>query len=248
VPETAWNRDFWNGGYDWKTGGEEWSETWGGSEAQWFGSLLPRLHRFLPAGRILEIAPGFGRWTKFLLPACRQYLGIDLSAQCITTCRHTFGGIRHAEFAVNDGLSLADAPNGHFDLVFSFDSLVHAEIDVIQSYIPQIIRKLLPNGAAFIHHSNLAVFNGSIGEPHARAQSVSAAIIANLISENGGKILIQEVINWGGEDTHDCLTLFCRAAAYPSHEPIFLNNPRFMEEAALIKHFQSRYASLRMAP
>jgi hypothetical protein len=27
---------------------------WGGSEPQWFGSLYPRLHRFLPARAILE--------------------------------------------------------------------------------------------------------------------------------------------------------------------------------------------------
>jgi hypothetical protein len=45
MPEIAWNQATWSGGYDWKTAGEEWSETWGGSEAQWFGSLLPRLHR-----------------------------------------------------------------------------------------------------------------------------------------------------------------------------------------------------------
>src|SRR6516225_851954 len=158
MPQIGWNRETWNGGYDWKTGGEEWSETWGGSEAQWFGSLLPRLHRFLPAGRILEIAPGYGRWTKFLLPECRQYLGIDLSTQCVKACQRAFADVEHAKFAVNDGFSLSDARECHFDLVFSFDSLVHAEVDVIQSYITQIIKKLSSRGVAFIHHSNLFAF------------------------------------------------------------------------------------------
>ena len=70
MPELDWNKAVFDGNYDWRQGGEEWSAPWGGSEAQWFGSLYPRLHRLLPAGRILEIAPGFGRWTKFLIPAC----------------------------------------------------------------------------------------------------------------------------------------------------------------------------------
>lgn len=247
MPEVAWNQATWNGSYDWKTAGEEWSETWGGSEAQWFGSLLPRLHRFLPAKHILEIAPGCGRWTKFLLPWCGLYLGIDLSAQCIATCVQTFSDAKYAKFIVNDGLSLADAHDRYFDLVFSFDSLVHAEIDVIRSYITQVIKKLSPSGVAFIHHSNLLAFGGTLGTPHFRAQSVSAAVVADLVEKDGGKILIQEVINWGGQHTHDCLTLFCRADAFASHAPLFLTNPKFMEEAFLIKQYQSPYSALANA-
>lgn len=49
--------------YDWKDSGEEWSAPWGNSAAQWFGTILPRTSQCLPAGTILEIAPGFGRWT-----------------------------------------------------------------------------------------------------------------------------------------------------------------------------------------
>ncbi|MGH8591225.1 MAG: hypothetical protein ACREXX_18480 [Gammaproteobacteria bacterium] len=60
MPDLQWNIASWNGSYDWSTGGEEWSEAWGGSEAQWFGSLYPRPRRRLPTGSILEIAPGWG--------------------------------------------------------------------------------------------------------------------------------------------------------------------------------------------
>ena len=60
MPDLNWNKTVWGSTYGWQAGGEEWSETWGSSEAQWFGSIFPRLHRFLPARQILEIAPG---WT-----------------------------------------------------------------------------------------------------------------------------------------------------------------------------------------
>ena len=43
MPDLQWNIAAWDGSYDWSTGGEEWSQVWGGSEAQWFGSLYPRL-------------------------------------------------------------------------------------------------------------------------------------------------------------------------------------------------------------
>jgi len=237
----TWNTaSFWST-YDWKARGEEWSESWGGSEAQWFGSLFPRLHRFLPANRILEIAPGFGRWTHYLLPTCRELLGIDVSSDCVAACRERFRAARHASFSQNDGLSLTDAKDGSFDLVFSFDSLVHADIDVMASYVPQILQKLTDQGVAFVHHSNLLQFNGSIGTPHGRAPSVSARKIADLVKRNRGKILVQEMINWGGEDMHDCLTLFARDSHKAGQGRLIKNN-RFMDEAFIIRDFQSVYS------
>jgi len=227
VPDLNWNSAEWSVTFDWRTGGEEWSEPWGGSGPQWFGSLYPRLRHFLPVHRILEIAPGFGRWTKFLLPACKEYVGIDLSAKCVDACREIFAADKHAKFFKNDGLLLEMAPDASVDLVFSFDSLVHAEIEVLESYVPEILRKLSPAGVAFIHHSNLFAYGDSIGAPHARAKSVSADKVVDLVERNGGKVLVQEVINWG-EHLHDCFTLFARGTAYVNAQTVRLKNPRYM--------------------
>jgi len=140
MPELRWNEVVWGDARSWRDAGEQWSVPWGSSEAQWFGSIYPRLHRLLPARRILEIAPGFGRWTRFLLSACENYFGADLSPVCIAACRNTFSDAGHAKFVQNDGMSLAEIPDSSVDLVFSFDSLVHAELDVFKSYVPQIIK------------------------------------------------------------------------------------------------------------
>jgi SAM-dependent methyltransferase len=244
MPDLSWNTAFWNGNYDWKTGGEEWSEAWGGSEAQWFGSLYPRLHRFLPAKSVIEIAPGFGRWTKFLIPNSSEYIGIDLSQECVDACRHIFGErtfSKHVSFLKNDGLSLIGVKNASCDLVFSFDSLVHADLEVIQSYIPEIVRVLSSDGVAFVHHSNLLPFNGSLGQPHARSLTVSADIVASVIESAGGSVLVQEIINWGGEHMHDCLTLFGRHRAHA--KSIRIENPRFMDEALIIRDFQAAWSN-----
>jgi SAM-dependent methyltransferase len=246
MPDLDWNKTLWGGGYNWQGSGEEWSAAWGGSEAQWFGALFPRIHRLLPAHGILEIAPGYGRWTHFLIPACSDYLGIDLSAACIDACRTRFRNSPHARFICNDGLSLDNAPDASFDLIFSFDSLVHAEIDIFQAYIPQLIRKLTPNGIAFLHHSNLKGFDNPEGiNSHSRANSVSGRNVAKLITESGGKVIIQEIITWDGVGPVDCLTTFGRSDTNGDNNTVYLVNLSFMEEAAIILKYQKPYCEIK---
>ncbi|MBB1126955.1 class I SAM-dependent methyltransferase [Thiospirillum jenense] len=246
MPDLAWNKTYWDGGYDWQGRGEEWSEAWGSSEAQWFGSLYPRLHRFLPAEHVLEIAPGYGRWTRHLLRHIHGgYHGIDMANEVIGHCQRTFiQQPPHIQFDVNDGLSLAAAPDHHFDLVFSFDSLVHADLDVHEIYIPQILAKLKTTGVAFIHHSNWADANETQPNTHCRAENVSGQLYAELIRRAGGHVLIQECINWGTETLIDALTLFCRADRPHLSSTIEIANPHFMLEATLIKNVYHRYCQV----
>lgn len=246
MPDIAWNSHWWGDHYHWKTGGEEWSDPWGGSEAQWFGSIYPRLHRFLPAKSILEIAPGFGRWTRFLIPNSSRYVGVDLNQKCVDACRRIFCkrgffGPSHPRFIKNDGLSLSGVKSNSCDLVFSFDSLVHADLEILQTYIPEIIRVLSPAGVAFLHHSNLLAFGGTIGQPHARSLTVSADNVASTIHDCGGSVLIQEIISWESEHImFDCLTLFGRRRA--DIKPVRIENPRFMDEASIIRDFQAPWS------
>lgn len=121
------NRTFWNDKYDWSTGGDEWSKGFGGTEALWFFVIYPRIHRFIPSGTILEIAPGFGRWTQFLKTQCQSMIAVDLSERCIKHCKTRFASETHIQFHTNDGTSLDAVPDNSIDFVFSFDSLVHVE-------------------------------------------------------------------------------------------------------------------------
>jgi SAM-dependent methyltransferase len=244
MQDADWNRQLWDGRYNWVTQGEEWSAAWGGSEPQWFGAIYPRLHRVLPASSILEIAPGMGRWTKFLLPLCRNYVGVDISLECVRGCQKVFADAPHARFVHNDGYSLFEAEDHSFDLVFSFDSLVHAEFDVLKSYIPQILQKLNERGVAFLHHSNLGALGTAVANPHLRALSVSQQNIEDLIVESGGRVIIQEVIDWGPDQIpQDCLTMLAKDTGQQT-EPLHLHNLRFMEECAIIRLFQAPYSQI----
>src|SRR5271165_6047234 len=76
MPSIEENLVKWDEEYGWSTGGDEWSGAWGNASAQWYGCVFPRIRRFLPARSILEIAPGFGRWTRFLLDHCDNLIGV----------------------------------------------------------------------------------------------------------------------------------------------------------------------------
>lgn len=241
MPNLSWNISQWDEQYRWDLRGEEWSSSWGSSEAQWFATLYPRLHRHLPAARILEIAPGFGRWTRYLLEYCDEYTGIDLSAECVNACKETFRRFEKARFFKNDGLSLGDA-DGQYDFVFSFDSLVHADAGVLDRYVPAIVKVLRHDGVAFIHHSNYRD-SGETNNAHYRSEDVSATMVREIIEQNGGAVLVQETINWGSNFLIDCLTTFGPGDA--REQPIIFANNRFMDEASNAKLVIDRYSSIR---
>lgn len=157
MPTIEQNRAAW-GAARWGHAGDKWSSEWGTVHMQWYGSLLPRIASFVPAPTILEIAPGFGRWTAYLKNLCQRLIIVDLNAQCIEGCRDRFAAESHISYFVNDGTSLDMVEDCSIDFIFSYDSLVHAEDAVLRGYAAQFARKLRPEGVAFIHHSNLGSF------------------------------------------------------------------------------------------
>src|SRR6266513_531422 len=165
--------------YDWKEAGEEWSQPWGSSAAQWAGTIFPRIRECLPAETILEIAPGFGRWTHYLKDYCNELWAVDKSSNCIEACRERFASHSHVRCVLNDGRSLSMIPDASVDFVFSFDSFVHPDRDVVQEYLRQLGTKLKVGGKGFIHHSNFGEYVNSPRErlPEALAKPLIKAKI-----------------------------------------------------------------------
>lgn len=93
---------------DWKDGGEEWSKPWGNSAAQWAGVIFPRIRDYLPAGTILEIAPGFGRWTHYLKDHCDNLWLVEKADQCFEACCRRFGNEPRIKIYHNDGALAVD--------------------------------------------------------------------------------------------------------------------------------------------
>jgi ubiquinone/menaquinone biosynthesis C-methylase UbiE len=235
MPELNENVAYWDGDFNWRQGGDEWSEWWGGPRAQWRATIYPRVKEFLPARRVLEIAPGYGRWTQFLRHHCDELIGIDLSAECIEACRLRFRRDRRLSFHANDGKSLAAVQDGTVDFVFSFDSLVHVEQDVMDAYLAELARVLSVDGVGFLHHSNMAAYATEDGQPipHWRARSVSAETVAQSAADVGLNCFRQELVAWGAdhEFLNDSFTWIARAHSTHDRPREVIANATFMEEA-----------------
>jgi ubiquinone/menaquinone biosynthesis C-methylase UbiE len=254
---------MWNTNYEWQKEGEEWSLAWGGSEAQWFRTIFPRIHSFIPATTILEIAPGFGRWTHFLKDYCDKLIVVDLSENCIKECKQRFTNDSHILYHVNNGKSLEMIADNSIDFVFSFDSLVHAESDVIQSYIKQLTRKLKANGVGFIHHSNIGAYKqvfslskklpfylknplikrGFLDPAHWRALTMTARLFEGYCEESDLICIGQELINWRTRRLIDCFSLFTKRTSVWARPNEIVKNPDFMKEASLTKKLSKLYST-----
>jgi SAM-dependent methyltransferase len=256
MPAIADNLAVWNRSYHWSDAGDEWSHAWGSPDAQWWGAIYPRIYPFAPTGTILEIAPGFGRWTGYLAAICRRLIAVDLSPNCVARCRERFRSLTHAEFHTNDGCTLPMVEDREVDFAFSFDSLVHCDLDVLTGYLREFSRTLAPEGVAFIHHSNVGAYwrwewlprvrprklTGrayawlqSRYNPHWRAANVSAELVRDACAAAGLVWVTQEIVNWGGHQLSDCFSTIVRAGSKWARAPQIIVNPQFMDEAERLR-------------
>lgn len=265
MPSVTENKRLWDEDFEWTHRGDEWSETWGGPSMQWYGSILPRIHSFVPTGRILEIACGYGRWTQFLKDLCSDLTVIDLAEECVAACRKRFADSSNIEYHVNDGSSLSMIPDESIDFVFSFDSLVHADRSVLEAYISQLPRLLSDGGGAFLHHSNLAAYRRTasvvrrargiprlegalarlfiLERTHLRDVTVSAAIVREFAEDSGLRCLSQEIVPWGTRRAqYDCFTTLVKGAGPEVGDTRVLRNAGFMKEANNLAHLSRLYA------
>jgi SAM-dependent methyltransferase len=269
VPSIAENLDFWEVEYDWGQRGDAWSGPWGDASAQWYGSILPRVRHFLPAQSVLEIAPGFGRWTQFLLDYCDELIGVDLAPKCVDACRRRFANHQNATFDANDGQSLPMVRDSSIDFAFSYDSLVHVESETLDGYLSELARVLKPEGVAFLHHSNYGTYQrsahrleplqgvfdrlpsvvraglirtGTYRGSHMRAKSVTAAGFTEQCREVGLRCVAQELVNWeGGVLLLDCFSVVARPGSSWDRPNRLVKNRLFRVDARAIRRSDVAY-------
>ncbi len=239
--------------YEWIAAGEEWSEPWGGSAGQWFGSILPRIQAALPAKTILEIGSGFGRWSNYLRDHCEQLCLVDPDARCMQACQERFAADPKIRFYRNEGDSLGEIADESVDFIFSFDSLVHVRRRTIETYLTQLAGKLNRDGLAFIHHSNLGEYASSfarrartlrrkaVSSDHQRDPEMTAGLFRQLTGQHGLKCVSQELVNWRGRRLIDCFSLIARVESKWPEAGRPLRNRDFMLEAQLIQRVAAHY-------
>ena len=235
------NLAIWSSNWDWSQRGDEWSWWWGDTPALWTAVLLPRIHAFVPTGSILEIAPGYGRWTQFLKDLCEHLTIVDLTEGCIEHCRERFADATNIEYHVNDGRSLEMVEDGSIDFAFSFDSLVHVEEDVLGAYVDQLARKVPSR-----FFEPLVRRGVLINLPAWRAESVTAELFADRCEQAGLSCITQEKVSWEfGRYVIDTFSFFTPRGSRWDRPRRVLRNPLFVREAARARELYARESFTR---
>jgi len=148
----------WDSKYNWKLDGDEWSDQAAYCKKpynKWKNSIVKNFifKNINHKANILEIAPGHGRWTEFLVKKSNNLTIVDLNAKCIDFCKKKFSNFKNIQYHVNDGKTLDFIKSDSIDFIWSYDSFVHMEKDVIESYFKEFFRVLKKGGIAIIHHS-----------------------------------------------------------------------------------------------
>jgi SAM-dependent methyltransferase len=103
---------------------------------------------------VLEIGPGGGRWTQFLIGA-REVVLVELNPQFFRYLRKRFRKQRHKlRFYRTSGYELDEIDDGSVDFVFSFGTFVHIDPPGIDEYLGEIRRVLRPGGTTTLQYAD----------------------------------------------------------------------------------------------
>ncbi len=148
--------------------GEQWGDPAAPPLRRWLATLtgrgrfrnLPRVvETFItpyvgPDRVVLEIGPGGGRWTQFLIGA-RELVLVDLNPEFFDYLRERFPeAVPRMRFYQTKGYDLAGVADASIDFAFSFGTFVHIEPDGIDAYLAELYRVLRPGGLAVIQYAD----------------------------------------------------------------------------------------------
>ena len=101
---------------------------------------------------ILEIGPGGGRWTRYMLKANHLY-AIDYHQELLDELKSNFSN-SNISYIKNNGDDFPSVPDESIDFLFSFGVFVHLDIDIIDQYVKNMKRLLKPGSNIVIQYSD----------------------------------------------------------------------------------------------
>ena len=160
---------------------------------------------------VVDLAAGHGRNSEMLRTVARKIYVVDVNVENIDFCRQRFAGDDRFTFITNNGIDLSALADESITLVYSFDSMVHFDSDVVRAYLKEFKRVLKPGGRAFCHHSNYTRNpGGNIRENPAWRNFMSQSMMAHYAIKEGLTVARSKIVAWGeteAESELDCFTL-----------------------------------------
>ncbi|MGN6371246.1 MAG: class I SAM-dependent methyltransferase [Phycisphaerae bacterium] len=154
----------------------------------------------------MDFACGHGRNSAKLVEHAKQLLCVDVNPEAIRKCKERFAGKPGVNCILNDGATLSAIDDGAVTFIYSFDSVVHFEIDLVRTYMVEFKRVMRPGATAFIHHSNVG--SGTYGTNVHGRSGVSAESFKQACESVGLVCDKQRILDWGPNKKLDCITQF----------------------------------------
>lgn len=102
----------------------------------------------------LEIGPGGGRWTRYLLKFSKLYL-VDYHEEMFGELKKNFD-TPNMVFIKNNGTDFPGVPDASVDYLISMDVFVHLEQHLIETYLQNMKRILKPGANVVIQYAEMA--------------------------------------------------------------------------------------------
>ena len=159
---------------------------------------------------VVDLAAGHGRNSDKLKEMADHIHIVDINQSNIDFCKNRFAANPKFRFSKTNGISLGAIPSNSVTLVYSFDSMVHFDSDVIRAYLAEFRRVLKPGGRGFCHHSNY-IGNpcGDFRKHKGWRNFMSRELFAHYCAKEGLVVIRSKLIDWVDPEV-DCFTLFER--------------------------------------
>jgi len=147
--------------------------------------VLPYIN---PKHIALEIGPGGGRWTRYLLGFKKLYV-VDHYPQLLNELKKRFNKPT-MQFITNNGTDFPGVPDKSIDYIVSVACFVHLEPHLIESYLKNMVRILKPGGNVFLTYSDKTKVGAQINHTFT---NVTPGAMREMISSAGFKIVEEDL-------------------------------------------------------
>ena len=105
-----------------------------------------------PMTTAIEIGPGGGRWTRYMLGVKRLY-AVDFHQELLDELKSNFKQ-KNLIFVKNNGNDFPGIANESIDFIYCFGTFVHLDVEVIDQYLRNMKMLLKPNSNVVIQYSD----------------------------------------------------------------------------------------------
>lgn len=198
MPTVEWNRRWGRQLVEHVEAGDEyvWGYQWG--DPRGLAPLSAVVDRYItpfvtPHTVAMEIGPGGGRWTQFLVGA-RELVLVDLNPEFFPYLEAKFGPqVSALRFYQTQNAELDGIAAESIDFVFSFGAFVHIDPADIRTYLVHLTRVIRPGGRAVLQYADkekkAARENDSFSNMNALAMQAFAVETGFLIEEHNTSLI-----------------------------------------------------------